>query len=106
MMRIEVEQADDHLTLRVAGRLSGACVAALEDCWRTGRSQSPARKQFIDLSDVTSIDKTGWRLLRQMHRDGVEVAGEGLATETILDQLMDKDQSVYECFDETENRRV
>jgi anti-anti-sigma regulatory factor len=92
MMRIETDQTDDHLTLRVAGRVCGACVAALEDCWRKARSQSPARKQFLDLSDVTSIDRTGWCLLRQMHRDGVEVCGSGLGTETILDQLMDKEE--------------
>jgi anti-anti-sigma regulatory factor len=93
MMRIEADQTDDHLTLKVAGKLCGACVAALEDCWRSARLESPARKQFVDLSDVTSIDKTGWCLLRRMHRDGVEVSGRGLATETILDQLADIEQT-------------
>jgi anti-anti-sigma regulatory factor len=91
MMRIETDQTDDHLTLRVAGKLSGACVAALEDCWRSARLESPARKQFVDLSDVTSIDKIGWCLLRRMHQEGVEVSGKGLATETILDQLADQE---------------
>jgi len=87
MLRIETDQADDQLTLRVAGRLCGPCVAALEQCWQEGRSRSPAGKRVLDLSDVTSIDRAGWCLLRLMHRDGVEIAGKGLANQTILDEL-------------------
>jgi ABC-type transporter Mla MlaB component len=87
MLRIETDQTDGQLTFRVAGRLGEPCVAALEQCWQAARLRSPGGKQSIDLSDVTSIDKAGWRLLRLMHRDGVEVSGRGLATETILDEL-------------------
>jgi len=87
MMRIETDQTDDHLTLRVAGRLCGACVDALEECWKTGRLRSPATKQWVDLSEVTSIDKAGWCLLRRMHREGVEVSAKGLAILTIMDEL-------------------
>jgi anti-anti-sigma regulatory factor len=92
MMRIETDQTDDQPTLRVAGRLSGVSVATLEDCWRKARTQSPARKQFLDLSGVASIDKTGWGLIRQMHRDCIELCGKLLGTETILDQLLDKEE--------------
>jgi hypothetical protein len=92
MMRIETDQSDDQLTLRVAGRLCGACVAALEESWRAMRLRSPAAKRSVDLSDVTSIDKAGWCLLRLMHRDGVTVSAKGLATQTILDELSDKEE--------------
>ena len=87
MMRIETDQTDDQLTLRVAGRLCGASVEALEECWKTGRLRSPAGKQSVDLSEVTSIDKAGWCLLRRMHREGVEVSAKGLAILTIMDEL-------------------
>jgi len=93
MMRIETEQTDGQLILRVAGKLCGACVGALEECWKTGRSHFPAQRQFVDLSDVTSIDKAGWCLLRRMHRDGVEVSARGLATQTILDELGHKEET-------------
>ncbi|MGD1093621.1 MAG: hypothetical protein ABSB35_16740 [Bryobacteraceae bacterium] len=93
MMRIETEQTDDQLTLRVAGRLCGACVAALEECWKTGRLRSPAGRRSVDLSEVTSIDKAGWCLLRRMHREGVEVSAKGLAILTIMDELADKEHS-------------
>jgi hypothetical protein len=93
MMRIDTDETDGQLTLRVAGRLCGPCVAALEDCWRTARLRSPAGKQLVDLTDVTSIDKGGWCLLRMMHRDGVEVSGKGLGTQTVLDELKDKEET-------------
>ncbi len=93
MMRIETDQSDGQLTLRVAGRLCGACVAALEECWKTGRVRSPTKKQSVDLSDVTSIDKAGWRLLRAMHREGVKVSAKGLAILTIKDELKEKEET-------------
>ena len=89
MIRIETEQTDTQLTFRVAGKLCGNSVEALAECWRlSGRDRST---QFVDLSDVVSIDKAGWRLLRHMHHQGVEVSGKGLATQTILDELLDKE---------------
>lgn len=90
MMRIETEQIPGSLTLRVAGKLCGACVAALEDCWRSERRNSPAAGQTVDLSNVTSIDKGGWDLLRRMHHDGVKLLAKGLARQTIVDQLTDQ----------------
>jgi ABC-type transporter Mla MlaB component len=93
MLRIETDETDGQLTFRVAGRLGEPCVAALEQCWQTARLRSPEAKQSVDLSDVTSIDKTGWRLLRLMHRDGVLVSGRGLATQTILDELTCKEET-------------
>jgi ABC-type transporter Mla MlaB component len=93
MLRIETDQTEGHLIFRVAGKLGEPCVAALEQCWQAGRSRSPAARLSVDLSDVTSIDKAGWRLLRQMHGDGVEVSGKGLATQTILDELTCKEET-------------
>jgi len=87
MMRIETDQAHDQLTLRIAGRLCGVSVTALEECWKTGRLRSPAGRQSVDLSDVTAIDKAGWCLLRRMHREGVEISAKGLAIVTIMDEL-------------------
>jgi anti-anti-sigma regulatory factor len=96
MIRIETDQTDTRLTLRVAGRLCGANVEALAECWSLARSRGAAgrarSRQFVDLSDITSIDQAGWRLLRRMHNDGVEVSGKGLATQTILDELTYKEE--------------
>jgi ABC-type transporter Mla MlaB component len=92
MIRIETHQNEGSLTLKVAGKLCGASVTALEDCWKAARLSSPAAEEAVDLSDVTSIDKSGWCLLRQMHRDGVRFSAKGLAGQTILDEFTGRDE--------------
>jgi hypothetical protein len=92
MIRIETHQTESHLTFRIAGKLCGASVRALEDCWKAAHLRSPAREEAVDLSDVSSIDKAGWRLLRHMHRDGVRFSAKGLAGQTVLDELTAKDE--------------
>jgi ABC-type transporter Mla MlaB component len=92
MIRIETHQTESHLTFRIAGKLCGASVRALEDCWNTAHLNSPDLEEVVDLSDVSSIDKAGWCLLRHMHRDGVRFSAKGLAGQTVLDELAAKDE--------------
>jgi hypothetical protein len=92
MIRIETHQTESHLTLRISGKLCGASVRALEDCWKAARMSSPALEEAVDLSDVSSIDKAGWGLLRRMHGDGVRFSAKGLAGQTVLDELAAKDE--------------
>ena len=92
MIRIETHRTKTHLTFRIAGKLCGASVRALEDCWLAARLSPPAVEEAIDLSDVTSIDKAGWCLLRYMHRDGVRLSATGLAGQTLLDELAARDE--------------
>jgi ABC-type transporter Mla MlaB component len=93
MIRIETDQSDNQLTLRVSGKLCGENVQALAECWSSARMHFVATGppaafcQSVDLSDVISIDQAGWRLLRLMHSDGVAVRGKRLATETIHDEM-------------------
>jgi ABC-type transporter Mla MlaB component len=98
MIRIETHQTENHLTFRIAGKLCGASVKALEDCWKAARLSSLALEEAVDLSDVSSIDRAGWRLLRHMHRDGVRFSAKGLAGQTVLDELAARDE--LPCEDE------
>jgi ABC-type transporter Mla MlaB component len=92
MIRIETHQTESHLTFRIAGKLCGASVRALEDCWKAAHLSSPILEEKVDLSDVSSIDKAGWCLLRHMHRNGVRLSARGLAGQTVLDELTTKDE--------------
>jgi len=92
MIRIETHQTGSHLTFRIAGKLCGASVRALEDCWKAAHLSAPALEEAVDLSDVSSIDKAGWHLLRHMHRDGVRFSAKGLAGQTVLDELRTNDE--------------
>jgi len=92
MIRIETHQTESHLTFKIAGKLCGASVKALEDCWKAAYLSSPDLEQAVDLSDVSWIDRAGWCLLRNMHRDGVRLWAKGLVGEMVLDELAAKDE--------------
>ena len=92
MIRIETHQTESQLTFKIAGKLCGASVRALEDCWKAAHLSSPDLEETVDLSDVSSIDQAGWCLLRHMHRDGVRFYARGLAGQTVLDELTGKEE--------------
>lgn len=85
MMKIQTKQTDDQLILQVEGRLAGACVPELENCWQAARANQPGAKIAVDLKSVTYIDRTGRSLLQQMHRTGVVFLRPGLAVQDILE---------------------
>jgi anti-anti-sigma regulatory factor len=89
MMKIQMKEFDDQLTLQVEGRLAGAFVPELETCWQAARANQPRRKISVDLQSVTCIDRAGRSLLRSMHRSGVGFLRAGLAIQDILEQVME-----------------
>ena len=87
MIMIETREAGDELTFKVEGRLCGAGVATLEDCWRTAAGRYPRGKFAVDLTQVTFIDQAGSLLLQLMDRDGVAFVTTGLMTEELNEIL-------------------
>jgi anti-anti-sigma regulatory factor len=92
MMKIETKELDDHLVLEVEGRLAGAFVPELEDCWQAARANRPSRKISVDLKNVTCVDRAGRYLLRLMHSNGVGFLRPGLAIQDILEQVMEQSE--------------
>jgi anti-anti-sigma regulatory factor len=88
MMKIEVQETGEQLILQVEGRLAGACVPELENCWQVARSSHPKCTISVDVKNVTCVDREGRRLLQSMHRDGVPFLRAGLAVQDILEQIM------------------
>jgi anti-anti-sigma regulatory factor len=89
MMKVQVKELDDRLILQVEGRLAGAFVPELEKCWQTARAKQPNRKISVDLKSVICIDRAGQYLLRLMHSNGVGFQQAGLATQDILEEVME-----------------
>jgi anti-anti-sigma regulatory factor len=87
MMIIETRETGNELTFKVEGRLSGAGVATLQDCWRTAAGRYPHGKFAVDLTQVTFIDQAGALLLQLMDRDGVAFLTKGLMTEEVNEIL-------------------
>ncbi len=71
MVRISVDDRGAALHLKLEGRLVGAWVAELEQCWRSCSAQSSSRKLIVDLTDTESVDLAGKYLIRLMHHSGV-----------------------------------
>jgi anti-anti-sigma regulatory factor len=91
MMKIEVQEMGGQLILHVEGRLAGACVPELENCWQVARSSHPNHTVSVDLKNVTCVDRAGRRLLQSMHREGVPFLRPGLAVQDILEQIMEQE---------------
>ena len=89
MIKIQTKELEDQLTLQVEGRLAGAFVPELENCWQSVRANQPNRKISVDLKSVTCIDRAGRSLLQLMHRNGVGFLRAGLAMQDILEQVME-----------------
>ena len=90
MIKIQAKQVDNQLVLQVEGRLAGAFVPELENCWRVAQANQPGCKISVDLKSVTCIDRAGRYLLQLMHSNGVDFLRPGLAMQDILEQVMER----------------
>lgn len=86
-MKIDAREDHGQVILTLHGKLAGAWVASLEECWKKARLQNPNRNFSIELTGVTSVDQSGWYLLQLMHRDGVSFIARGLMNEDIKDRI-------------------
>jgi len=94
-MRIQIDQLGEQVIFRVEGRLAGAWVPELEQCWTSAAVDHPERKISVDLSGVTCVDQAGQYLLRLMRRDGVTFSGAGVAIREILNDMSGQTQRGY-----------
>src|ERR1043166_961105 len=73
MLKITLHDSAAELRFRLEGRLSGAWVGELRQCWQTARSTTGGRGTVVDLHDVDFIDEGGQALLAEMHHQGVRL---------------------------------
>ena len=55
-MRITIRESAPAITFKLEGKLTGAWVSELEQCWTAATSPMPGRPVAIDLADVTFIE--------------------------------------------------
>jgi outer membrane protein len=92
MLRITTESKRGKFLLSVEGRLAGASVATLEQCWRELGATSPKQKFHINLCGVSFIDNAGKALLKEMHHQGAELLAEGCLNQAIVREISATDQ--------------
>ena len=84
MMKIQIHESRDRLILEVQGRLAGAWVSELEDCWQKSVKTRARRELYIDLTGLIFVDQAGHYLLRLMCKEGVNLIGNDLLQQEIL----------------------
>src|SRR5271165_2602709 len=87
MFRITTESRRGKTILSVEGRLVGAGVRTLEQCWREMSAASPKPKFHINLCGVSFIDNTGKVLLKEMHQQGAALIAEGCLNQAIVREI-------------------
>jgi hypothetical protein len=88
MMKVQVNELEDRVVFKIDGRLAGMFVPELERSWRDAVDRRPERKVVVILRDVTCVDRSGRALLQRMHECGAAFLDAGIATQDILQQIM------------------
>jgi ABC-type transporter Mla MlaB component len=84
MFRVTVHEEMRAVTFQIEGRLAGAWVRELENCWRnTLASQRPSAIR-VDLTDVTLVDPAGKACLEAMYHQGAEFIAADCLTKSIV----------------------
>src|SRR5262245_31361483 len=86
MLRITVHDDSDQLRLELEGRLGGAWVSELEDCWRAASTDDKSRL-WVDLRGVDSVDAAGKYLLALMHAAGARFIASGCAMSALVREI-------------------
>jgi len=87
MLKITILDSAAELRFRLEGRLCGAWVGELRQCWHTASSTLSGRNAVLDLHEVDFIDPDGQRLLSQMHDEGVQIVAETPLIRSIVDEV-------------------
>jgi len=87
MLKITIMETATDRRWIVQGRLVGPWVNELRTTWKRAHRSPDKRACIIDLNDVTSIDKSGERLLRAMSKKGAQLMARGLYVKHVVEQL-------------------
>jgi anti-anti-sigma regulatory factor len=90
MLKITNSETVDEERWILSGQLTGPWVVELRSNWNQVHDGSCSRKNVIDLSDVTFIDESGRRLLRELSDEGAEFVARGVYNKYLLENLKSK----------------
>jgi hypothetical protein len=90
MLRIEIEEQWQAVTIRLQGRLAGPWVTELDRCWQSTLARSTHRPVTVLLEAVTFVDGPGELLLWEMHKGGAKLMGRGPQSRHLVDQIQQR----------------
>jgi anti-anti-sigma regulatory factor len=86
MLKITTHDDSGQTSFELEGRLTGAWVEELKNCWQQAAAANP--KVGVRLKEVTFVDESGRRLLADMHNQGVTLAAEGCMMKAIVEEIV------------------
>jgi hypothetical protein len=84
MLKITIYQNGPRTVFELEGRLAGPWVGELKECWQRAAGSA---QLAVHLNQVSYVDHAGKLLLGEMHRQGVELAGEGCMNRAIIEEI-------------------
>lgn len=87
MLKITLHDSSRELRFKLEGKLSGAWVGELQQCWHTAASTTVGRCTVIDLGEVDFVDPGGQSLLAEMHRDGVRLVARTPLIQSLVEEI-------------------
>ncbi len=89
MLRITISNTAKEELWTLQGRLVEPGVAQLKACWQQ-HDTAEGRRRVVNLDDVTFIDSSGERLLRQLANQGAQCVAGDVYVQHVLDRLRGK----------------
>ena len=96
MLRITVVENPEGEKWILQGQLTGEFATELSTTWRSSLDRSRNRLRIVDLSEVTSIDRNGEEILRNMIRQGARCLATGIYTKHLLEELQTRTKTENE----------
>jgi anti-anti-sigma regulatory factor len=87
MLKITLYDGAAELRFRLEGRLCGAWVVEMHQCWLTAASTAKARRTVVDLREVDFVDAEGQAALAEMHRAGVRLVAETPLIRAMVEEI-------------------
>jgi anti-anti-sigma regulatory factor len=67
MLRITIDETNDAMAIKLEGRIAGPWAEELGHAWAEAAPRLSSRKLFIDICNVTYVDKSGEQVLRNIY---------------------------------------
>ena len=106
MLRITTEKKRSKTVLSVEGRLAGALVSTLEQCWKELKAAAPHEKFYVNLCGVSFIDAAGKMLLKEMHRQGGQLVAEGCLNQAIVKEIIGRHKAQGPSDEGKDNKKA
>ncbi|HKS08488.1 MAG TPA: hypothetical protein VJS13_03010 [Pyrinomonadaceae bacterium] len=87
MLRITTCNIAGDVGLVIEGKLAGACVSELENCWRRAVAGESPLPSLVDLTNVSFMDANAKQLLTQMREHGIKLVANGLMSKFFIDEI-------------------